>query len=176
MTINAKKLEAAKRYVAHAAGRSKRPAATLPIKSPPKAPPPEDAPYWIPRDSGWDMMSDATRQAVTQVLTPAYRQLVLEAGGELERSVGVTLVHLMWLEICTQMPLGLALADVTSVFAVVNYPDSMIARHLNLVGAKCQTAELLTKVQMVGEMLRREAAAAPLPLALPAPEGGELGA
>jgi len=36
------------------------------------------------------------RQAVIQILAPAHRQIVLEAQGKVEHSVGITLVHLMW--------------------------------------------------------------------------------
>jgi hypothetical protein len=146
-----------------AAKRRKRP------RPEPVPPPGSDVPYWIPRDSGWTALSETTRQAVTQILAPAYRQLVLEAQGEVERSVGITLVHLMWLEICGQIPLAPAVADPWSAVVLTGDPEVMVTRHLHLVAAKCQSAELLSKVRMVGEVLRRGAvAAAALPY-LPAP-------
>ncbi len=152
-----------KRPVAKQRKRRKKPRAEL------VAPPSADLPYWIPRDSGWDSLSELTRQAVTQILAPAYRQLVLQAEGEVERSVGITLVHLMWLEICAQIPLAPAVGNPLSVLALTDDPQMMVARHPHLVAAKCQTAELLSKVRMVGEMLRRGAVVAPPYLPAPQP-------
>jgi len=157
-----------------AAGKArarKRPGAK-PTKRPrpaPVPPPGPDVPYWIPRDSAWAMLSGTTRQAVTQILAPAYRQLVLEAQGEVERSVGITLVHLMWLEICGQIPLAEAVAEPLLAVIQTGDPEVMVTRHLHLVAAKCQTAELLSKVRMVGEVLRRGAVAAPPYLPAPQP-------
>jgi hypothetical protein len=158
-----------------AAGKAralKRPAAKR-RKTPGPEPVPQpgpDVPYWIPRDSGWTALSEMTRQAVTQILAPAYRQLVLEAQGEVERSMGITLVHLMWLEICGQIPLAAAAADPLLAVILTGDAEVMVTRHLHLVAAKCQTAELLSKVRMVGEVLRRGAVAAAAPPYLPAPQ------
>jgi hypothetical protein len=159
---------------APAADKARRPKRTAakPQKKPRPDPVPRpgpDAPYWIPRDSGWTALSETTRQAVNQVLAPAYRQLVLEAQGELERSVGITLVHLMWLEICGQIPLAAVDGDPGSIVALTQNPEAMVARHLHLVAAKCQTAELLSKVRMVSEVLRRGTVAGVTPPCLPAP-------
>jgi hypothetical protein len=134
----------------------------------PVPPPSPDVPYWIPRGSGWNTLAETTRQAVNQILAPAYRQLVLEAQGEVERSVGITLVHLMWLEICGQVPMAMAVVEPLLAAIQADDPDVLVNRHLHLVAAKCQAAELLSKVRMVGEIVRRSAVATP-PY-LPAPE------
>jgi hypothetical protein len=158
------------------AARRKPRAAKRALKARPTPPPPPgpDVPYWIPRDSSWDSLQPSTRQAANQILAPAYRQLVLEAQGEVERSVGITLVHLMWLEICGQIYMADIIGHETSVFAVVTDPAAAIERHLHLVAAKCQTAELLSKVRMVGEMLRRGATPAAGAACLPAPAAGPI--
>ena len=65
-----------------------------------------------------------------RVLAPAYRKFVLDAPGELERSLGLTLVHLIWLEVCDHVRMALAVADSLSLDAKLNDPDAMIARHL----------------------------------------------
>ena len=92
-----------------AAGKArgpKRPAAKR-RKTPRPQPVPQpgpDVPYWISRDSGRAALSKMARQAVTQILAPAYRQLVLEAQGEVGHCVGITLVHLMWLDPLADSP------------------------------------------------------------------------
>ena len=68
------------------------------------------SPLGAPRET-WQLLPDGVRRAVSRVLAPAYRRFVLDAPGELERSIGLTLVHLMWLEVCDQVRLAEAAAD-----------------------------------------------------------------
>jgi hypothetical protein len=114
---------------------------------------PPGAPYWIPADSGWGVLPSGVKQAVVEILQPAYRRMVLEARDELERSAGLTLVHLMWLEICEQAFLGDMVGDRQSILVVVNDREASVARHLHLVGAKNSAAELLLKIRMVRDAL-----------------------
>jgi hypothetical protein len=114
-----------------------------------------DAPHWLPAGKRWNEMPEEIRQAVARILTPAYRRFVLDAPGELERSVGLTLVHLMWIEICDQIKMAVVGSDPSSLEAVLSSPEDMIDRHLRLATVKCQTAELLLKLRMVSEMLDR---------------------
>ena len=113
-----------------------------------------DAPHWIPAGNRWNEMPEKIRQAVSRILAPAYRRFVLDAPGELERSIGLTLVHLMWLEVCDQVKMAVVGADPNSLDAVLSSPENMIDRHLRLTTVKCQTAELLMKLRMLGEMLQ----------------------
>jgi hypothetical protein len=124
-------------------------------------------PPWLPVGDRWQNLPAAIRQAVPRVLVPAYRQFVLEAPDELQRSIGLTLVHLIWLEVCDQARLSEVVADPTCLAAVLNDPEKMIDRHLGLVAAKSQTSELLIKLRLVNEALARSAA--PAPPGLPPP-------
>ncbi|MBU4270717.1 MAG: hypothetical protein KKA28_02455 [Planctomycetes bacterium] len=128
--------------------RKSRPAGDVPV---PAAP---DVPHWLSADGCWIKMPEDMRQMVSRILTPAYRRFVLDAPGELERSVGMTMVHLMWLELCGQVQLGMVVADPKSLEAILGNPEDMIDRHLRLTMTKCQTAELLLKLQMVKGMLQ----------------------
>jgi hypothetical protein len=112
-------------------------------------------PHWLPTGDRWNELPEEIRQTVPRILTPAYRRFVIDAHGELERSIGLTLVHLMWLEVCDQIHLAIVTADPTSLDAILKDPEDMIDRHLNLVTAKCQTAELLVKLRLVTEALDR---------------------
>ena len=111
-----------------------------------------DVPHWIPNDYRWDQFPPQVRDAVVRIVTPAYRQFVLEAPGELERSVGLTLVHLTWLEICDQIQMAAASADPSSLDAILGDPQGTLDRHLRLATAKCQTAELLMKLRIVDHL------------------------
>lgn len=137
--------------------RSKKPK----TKDPSPKPDP-DLPYWLPTDHRWKALPEELRQAIPRILTPAYRRFVLEAAGEMERSMGLTLVHLMWLELCGHCQLAVAAANPESIHAILQNPDDLIDRHLRLVATKCQTAELLTKIRLLDEMLARQ---------LPSPSG-----
>jgi hypothetical protein len=119
-------------------------------ESPPEPDP--NLPHWLPVGDDWGSLPKSIRQAVPQILTPAYRRFVLEAPGELERSFGLTLVHLMWLELCDQAKL-VAATDPNSLDAVLGNAEQLTERHLHLVSAKCQTAELLVKLRLLGETL-----------------------
>jgi hypothetical protein len=144
-----------------AASRSIMPQTTHPDTTASAAiPPPPDRdviPPWLPVGNRWNELPEAVRDAVPRILVPAYREFVLDAPDELQRSVGLTLVHLLWLEVCDQMRLVEVVADPTSLATTLNDPNKMIDRHLNLVAAKGQTAELLVKLRLVNEALARSA-------------------
>jgi hypothetical protein len=109
-------------------------------------------PHWIPSDYRWNNFPPQVRDAVERIVTPAYRRFVLEAPGELERSVGLTLVHLTWLEICDQIQMALLSADPQSLDAVLGDFDGSLERHLRLASVKCSTAELLMKLRIVDHL------------------------
>jgi hypothetical protein len=117
------------------------------------------APYWLPAGDLWDRLPAAMRQAVVDILAPAYQRLVLQVADDLERSTGITLVHLMWLEISDQLRLAETVAERESFVAAVGdeRPEEMIAEHLHLVAAKNATSELLVKLRMVRQMAERGA-------------------
>jgi hypothetical protein len=123
-----------------------------------------DIPHWLPASDRWGELPETIRDAIPRILAPAYRRFILDAPNELERSVGLTLVHLIWLELCGQVQLSLAAADPNCLDAILKDPDDMIDRHLRLATVKCQTTELLVKMRMVTEMLQR-----PQAVALPSP-------
>ena len=145
----------------HHGSQPKSPAERLPQPPADGLPDEEDLPPWLPTGQKWQELPQEIRRAVPRLLTPAYRQFVLEAPDELQRSVGLTLVHLLWLELCNQTRVAEVVADRTCLTAVLNDPEDMIDQHLNLVAAKGQTTELLVKLRLVGEALARTATAGP---------------
>ncbi len=158
------KISPAKRKKAKPTRRRKTPPPTDKIV----APTGPDIPHWIPDDYHWEKFPESIRQTVPRLLAPAYRRFVLDAPGELERSVGLTLVHLMWLELCGQIQMAIATANPDSLDALLGDPEGMLERHLRLTTAKCQTAELLMKLRIVENALQRSPGGEPA--ALPPPD------
>ena len=142
--------------------KTKRPTRPKKTRKPPTELSP-DIPHWLPTGRHWDDLPQNIRRAVSRILTPAYRRFVLEAPAELERSVGLTLVHLMWLELCDQIQLATVAGNPTGLDAILKTPEDMIDRHLRLATVKCQTAELLLKLRVATEMLQRPPATPSLP-------------
>ena len=85
---------------------------------------------------------------------------VLDAANQLERSVGVTLVHLNRLELCGQARLAQVMANPNSLEAILDGPEQMIDRHLRLAKAKCHTVALLGKLKAIPNVMGRSPAAA----------------
>ena len=89
--------------------------------------PPEhnpNLPHWLPVGDSWTGYSQKRPPAVPQILAPAYRRFVLEETGEMERSFGLTLVHLMWLELCDRAKL-VAATDPNSLDAVFGNAEQL---------------------------------------------------
>ncbi len=118
-----------------------------------------DLPGWLPAEA---LPPNARHAAGT--LAAAYRRFVLDAPGELERAVGSSLVQMMWIELVNQGRLAAALSDPHSPEAILYDTDSLTDRSLELLGAKCATAELMLKIRMADEAINRLAA---LPAAPP---------
>ena len=64
------------------------------------APPP-----WTPPGFALDDLPAALRAAVDEVVRPAHEQLVRAAEPGMERSIGITIVQLMWMEVLDQWEL-----------------------------------------------------------------------
>jgi len=114
-----------------------------------------DVPHWLPAGTCWEKLPQIIRDAVSRFVAPAYHRFVLEAPSEIERAIGTTLVHLMWLELCGQLQMAQAAADPESLDALLQNPEELIARHLHLGSVKCQTAELMVKLRVINDALER---------------------
>ncbi len=85
--------------------------------------------------------------------------------------MGASMVHLMWIKLINQGRLAAALANPCSPEAITYDTDRLTDRCLELLGAKCETAELMLKIRMADEAINRLAAlpAAPPPALLEPP-------
>lgn len=130
-------------------------------------------PYWLPRHPHGDSLPRQLRRAVADILEPLYRGLVLDAPDELQRSAGLTVVHLTWLEMCDQVAMSAQAADPNSLLAVLDDFQQRVQHHLELANAKGRATEMLMRIRAGTQLVRSlhtqfaRTAADTLPLAAP---------
>jgi hypothetical protein len=112
-----------------------------------KPPPPAIRPLWIPDGLDFDRLPEALRLAVSGILNPAYRELVLEAPTALLRTAGLTYVHAAWLELIDQIELCKSMARLLPSGESSEALQEPIARHLRLVGAKEKFGKFLLQIK-----------------------------
>ena len=103
-------------------------------------------PYFVPEDVDFDALPETLRAAITAIINPAYLELVVAAREGLERSTGMTICHLAWLEILQQLELSRQSGLARDVDQSVDH-EKLIERHLRLVGAKVKASSLLLRLQ-----------------------------
>ena len=126
---------------------------------------PVGQPAWVPEDVDFHKVPAAVRQAVAEIIEPAYRQLVTEAEDPVERSVGVTLVHLMWLEILEQHETKHEYLK-TSILNLPQDRFATIDQHLRTLHTKVKVGYFITRLR---EMRRQSETPAELPPAIEVP-------
>ena len=122
----------------------------------------EDIPYWIPEGPALEKWPEPIRRDVVNLLRPIYEDLVLDARNGLARSIGVSIVYMLWLEILEQL-------DVTRKVRVhdPNHTDQFralgleqrvttIDRYLHIVNAKFKATDLLLRLETILDRRRAE--------------------
>lgn len=103
-------------------------------------------PFWIPDGVNFDSLPAELKIAITGIVDPAYNELVLSAASGLEQSTGLTIVHLLWLEILDQIQLGKGFAENSDEPDAFKHREKKIACSLRLVGAKIKTSNFLLRI------------------------------
>jgi hypothetical protein len=104
------------------------------------------------------MLPRPLQAALVELIGPLYEELVLAAPDALERSTGLTLTHLLWLEILEQYDLGRDYSVVSGVLGTAS-PDRgpMIDQHLRLLEAKLRASHFLVQArEWAARRCRRE--------------------
>jgi hypothetical protein len=122
-------------------------------------------PYWIPAGADFDAWPADLQQAVVDLVNPSYYELVSRAQAGIPRTVGLSIVHLMWLEIIDHVNLAgdgpplnapAAAPSVEQVMAALDGSqlpatglsrDELIERHLRLVVTKLRACKLLSALR-----------------------------
>lgn len=102
-------------------------------------------PFFVPGGVDFEKLPEELQAAIRGVIDPAYRRLVLGARDGLEKSVGVTVVHLLWLELLDQFDLADDLDGMLRP-AVSEERRRSIERHLRVVGAKTKASQFLLRL------------------------------
>jgi hypothetical protein len=101
----------------------------------------------------------ALRAKLAALINPIYHELVLMARPGLAQSTGLTIVHLMWLEILDQIEIARKQYapdpsnDPQQLVAYVSKTETrveMIERHLRLVHAKLKASDFLLRLNEFG--------------------------
>ena len=80
----------------------------MPKQAPEKAAVPSVGPLppWAEHDVTFEKLSDHQQHEVRQIVSPLYQRLVLQPHDPLERSCGVSVIHLIWSELLKQCELA----------------------------------------------------------------------
>jgi hypothetical protein len=111
----------------------------------------EAEPYWVPYGVVMNDWPASLRAEVAALINPNYRELVLLARPGLAQSTGITIVHLMWLEILDHIELNQKPANdpATDQLNILGRETraAAIERHLRLVHAKFKASDFLLRLQ-----------------------------
>jgi hypothetical protein len=102
-------------------------------------------PFFIPGGVDFEKLPEELRAAIRGVIDPAYRRLVQGARDGLEKSLGVTAVHLLWLEVLDQFELAAGL-DGKLHPAASEERCQLIDRHIRVIGAKTKASQFLLRL------------------------------
>ncbi len=96
-------------------------------------------PRWTPPGVDLASLPKEVRAAVAEIVDPLYEQLVVGVSDALEKSTGLTVVHLVWQEILDQQQLGRGYQDDPLLGSLGNR-EEILVRHLQLVDAKVKAS------------------------------------
>jgi hypothetical protein len=122
-------------------------------------------PPWAPAGSDLSHVPDEIRLAVAELIQPFYEEHVGASDDPIERSLGMTVAHLLWLEILEQFDQKRQYTQIESVLGIPGDRQAIIDRHLRLIGTKVRVGEFLLRMRdrraRLGEPQRRIATALP---------------
>lgn len=101
---------------------------------------------WRPPGVDFAGLPKDVRAAVAEIVDPLYEQLVVGVHDALEKSTGLTVVHLVWQEILDQQKLGKGYQDDPLLESLGNREETL-ARHLQLIDAKVKASYVLVRLR-----------------------------
>jgi hypothetical protein len=119
----------------------------------PPAPRPPNAqrPLWAPEDADLSVVPPEVQQAITELIEPTYQEFVVEAADGLEKSIGISLTHLLWLELLEQFDMKRQYVQVDAVLNLPGNRHESIAQHLRLVESKVRVGYFLVRIRELAE-------------------------
>jgi hypothetical protein len=108
---------------------------------------PGPRPLWIPPEVRFDELSPALQRGIKEIVDPAYDQLVLQAQTAIERSSGLTYVHLLWVELVEQIDLGKDMGKTLLRGGGTVSHQEKLQRHMRVIAQKDKIAKYILEVQ-----------------------------
>jgi hypothetical protein len=130
---------------------------------------PQNVPIWAPDGVDLKVVPPEVRQAIAELIQPFYEQFVLNASEGLEKSLGITLTHILWLEILEQLEIKLEYIQIEAVLNITHNRPQMIDRHLKLIGSKRRFGYFLLRIKELQKRLAASKAQLPHFLAIDNP-------
>jgi hypothetical protein len=119
-------------------------------------------PLWLPDACDLERMPVEVRQAVAEIVQPAYAEMVQGAATGMEKSLGASIVHLLWLEILDQYDIKKDYTNNVLTLGMESNRKDAIAQYIRLIDAKLRVGNFMVRLR---ELLLREKRISPLPLA-----------
>jgi hypothetical protein len=125
---------------------------------------PQSIPLWAPDGADLKVVPPEIRQAIAQLIQPIYEQFVLNASDGLEKSLGITITHLLWLEILEQLDIKREYVQIEAVLHITHNRPEMIDRHLHLLDSKLRFGYFLVRIKELQQRLAAVKTQLPPPL------------
>jgi len=133
---------------------------------------PSPVPAWVPDGTDLEYVPDRVKQSMREIVQPLYDRLVVEARHPLDRSLGMTLAHMTWLEILDEEDHRREYTEILSVLKLAQNRESKIQHHVRMLEAKIRVGKFLLQLEETRRRWDREderdRPAAPSPCGPPA--------
>lgn len=119
----------------------------MPQQAPTETAFPADQPLppWAEADVTFRKLSTPQQRAIVHIVSPLYQHLVLQPQDPVERSCGVSVIHLIWSELLKQCELA------SLSYSASDYSETRRGRQFNelfgLLKAKCELSSLLVRLR-----------------------------
>ena len=127
-------------------------------------------PPWAPAGFDLKVVPAEVRQALDEFVQPVYEKAVLAARDPVEKSLGVTFTHLLWLEILDQFDLKRQYVQFDALLGVDNDRHALIAQHLKVLDCKIRLGYFVTRLRELRQQAVDRLPNAP-PRAIRLPDG-----
>jgi len=108
-----------------------------------------DQPPWLPTGPELRSVPPEVRQTIETLVEPFYRERVLNARNHIDRSVGFSMAHILWMEIVGQLQMREECPDVEAVLGFAPERRACVADQLRLIDTKIRAANFLARAREI---------------------------
>ncbi len=104
-------------------------------------------PLWMPEGEDLKRMPVELRQAVAEIVKPAYDNLVVEASSGMDKSLGASIVYLLWLELLDQYDMKKMFCAAELRLGLDGNRSLAIEHYMKLLNAKLRFGNVLIRLR-----------------------------